>query len=312
VSVHELGAATPDHDHGAGETDGRPRLAFVGAGHVGTALAVAFARAGWPVTAVASRDEARRADFTSRVPGSRGFAEPTAVLDDADLIFLTVPDDTVAAVAADLHLYSGQALVHTSGALPARVLGPAMAAGTSIGSFHPLVAFADLDRALSALPGATIALEGDESLLPLLAELAESIGAKPVRLPEGTKTAYHAAAAMAAGGIVAILDAMAEVAAQSGFDETTALAIYLPLARQSLANAETLGVAAALTGPVLRGDSGTLAEHLDFIRRHAPAALPLYRSLALRELAVAERRGALGAERLAELEALLRTGEDSV
>jgi predicted short-subunit dehydrogenase-like oxidoreductase (DUF2520 family) len=308
----QTAAAGATHDQERHDAAGRPRIAFVGAGHVGTALAVAFAGAGWPVTAVASRDEARRADFTARVAGSRGFAEPTAVLDDADLIFLTVPDDAVAAVAADLHLYSGQALVHTSGALPARVLGPAMAAGTSIGSFHPLVAFADLDRTLSALPGATIALEGDESLLPLLAELAESIGAKAVRLPAGTKTAYHAAAAMAAGGIVAILDAMAEVAAQSGFDEATALAIYLPLARQSLANAETLGVATALTGPVLRGDSGTLAEHLDFIRRHAPAALPLYKSLALRELAIAERRGALGAERVAELEALLRTAEDSV
>lgn len=312
AATHEQGAATPDHEHDPDATHGRPRLAFVGAGHVGTALAVAFARAGWPVTAVASRDEARRADFTSRVPGSRGFAEPTAVLDDADVMFLTVPDDAVAAVAADLHLYSGQALVHTSGALPARVLAPAMAAGTSIGSFHPLVAFADLERALTALPGATIALEGDESLLPLLAELAESIGAQPVRLAEGTKTAYHAAAAMAAGGVVALLDGMAEVAAQSGFDEATALSIYLPLLRQSLANAETLGVAAALTGPVLRGDGGTLTDHVDFIRRHAPAALPLYTTLALRELAIAERRGALDAERVAELGARLRTGEDSI
>lgn len=296
------------HEHDA---DGRPRLAFVGAGHVGSVLGMAFSRAGWPVTAVASRDESRRAEFAALVPGARAFAEPNAVLDDADVIFLTVPDDAVAAAAGELHLYSGQALVHTSGALPAAVLRPAQAAGTSIGSFHPLVAFADRERALAALAGATVALEGDESLLPLLAELADSIGAHPVRLPPGTKTAYHAAASMAAGGIVAVLDALAQVAAESGFDEATALSIYLPLARQAIANAETLGAATALTGPVLRGDVGTVREHLAFIGQRAPAALPLYVELARRELDIAERRGSLEPPRLNELRRLLDGNAES-
>src|SRR6476660_7793570 len=197
--MHETGSAGQPHSHDPEQRDdGRPRIAFVGAGQVGTALAVAFTRADWSVTAVASRDEDRRRRFAELVPGSRGFAEPNAVLDDADLIFLTVPDDAVAATAARLSLYSGQALVHTSGALPASVLQPAMAAGTSLGSFHPLVSFTDLDRAIADLHGATVALEGDESLLPLLADLAESIGAQPVLLPEGGKAAYHAAAMMAA------------------------------------------------------------------------------------------------------------------
>ncbi len=102
------------------------------------------------------------------------------MLDEADLIFLTVPDDAIAGVAQSLQLYSGQALVHTSGALPASILAPAMAAGTNAASFHPLVAFADLDQALLDLRGATVALEGDQALLPLLADLAESIGARPV------------------------------------------------------------------------------------------------------------------------------------
>lgn len=306
--MHETGTASHSHDGESPDNDERPRIAFVGAGHVGTALAVAFARAGWPVTAVASRDEARRRQFSSLVPGARAFAEPNAVLDDGDVIFLTVPDDAVANTAASLSLYSGQALVHTSGALPASVLQPAMAAGTSLGSFHPLVAFADLERALEALPGATVALEGDPTLLPLLAELAESIGAQPVALPAGTKSAYHAAAAMAAGGAVALLDVVARIAAESGFDEATALSIYLPLTRQALANAESLGVAQALTGPFLRGDIGTVADHLDFLRRTAPEAVPVYVALARRELDIARRRGALADEQLESLRQLLVDG----
>ncbi|HWH37207.1 MAG TPA: DUF2520 domain-containing protein [Candidatus Limnocylindrales bacterium] len=304
--MHEVeGAPGHSHEHGHGDEAGRPRLGFVGAGRVGTTLATAFSRAGWTVSAVASRDDARRARFQGLVPGARGFSEPQALTDDAELIFLTVPDDAVAQIAGGLLLYSGQALVHTSGALPASVLAPAQAAGTSLGSFHPLVAFTDVEQALADLHGATIALDGDESLLPLLAELAEAVGGRPVLLPAAGKPAYHAAAMLAAGGLIGLLDTIVEVARAAGLDERAALAVYLPLARQALANAERLGVDGALTGPFLRGDAGTIAGHLGVLRASAPAALPLYVAVARRELAVAERRGELSADRAAEIRRLL-------
>jgi len=172
-------------------------------------------------------------------------------------------------------------------------------------SFHPLVAFADVDRALAALRGATIALEGDEALLGLLADLATDIGAQPVRLPPGGKAAYHAAAVLAAGGFIGLLDAIAELGRGAGLDEAGSLAIYAPLIRQSLANAESLGIAAALTGPLLRGDAGTVRGHLDAMRRLAPGALDLYRAAARREIALAAGRGDLPADRATALRALL-------
>ncbi len=298
-----------DHDHdpdpGHVPDDGRPRIAFIGAGRVGTALGAAFSRAGWQVTAVASRSEERRRRFQEMVAGARAFADPLAVVDEADLIFLTVPDDAVASVAENVLLYSGQALVHTSGALPASVLAPAMAAGTSMASFHPLVTFTDLTQAIADLRGATIALEGDELLLPVLAELAESIGSRPVRLPEGGKAAYHAAAMMAAGGLVGLLDAIAQVAVLAGLDERTAMAVYAPLARQALANAERLGVDGALSGPFVRGDVGTVSSHLAVLRELAPSALPLYVEVARRELAIAQRSGELSRETADALRELL-------
>ncbi|MEA2676044.1 MAG: hypothetical protein QOJ81_185 [Chloroflexota bacterium] len=296
------------HDHQQAD-DGKPRIGFIGAGRVGTALGVAFSRAGWEVTGVASRDEARRASFHSLVPTARAFEDAANVLDEADLIFLTVPDDAIVGAAESLHLYSGQALVHTSGALPAAVLTPAMAAGTSKASFHPLVAFADLEHALEALHGATVALDGDESLLPVLADLAESIGARAVRLPEGGKTAYHAAAMMAAGGLVGLLDGIAAVARLAGLDEKTALGVYLPLARQTLANSERFGIDHALTGPFMRGDVGTVHGHLDMLRASAPEALNLYVAVARHELAIARRRARLDPAAADTLEALLDAAE---
>ncbi len=204
------------HPHVGSPDDGRPVIGIVGAGAVGTAIGVALSRAGWQVGAVASRDAGRRERFRALVPGSRAFPEAAAILDECHLAVLAVPDDVLAGLAATLHLYSGQAVVHTSGLHGADVLEPALAAGTSAGSFHPLVAFADLDRALAALPGATVAIEGDDAILDLLAEMATSIGAVPVRLAPGSKAAYHAAAVLAAGGLTALLDVLAEVGGPHG------------------------------------------------------------------------------------------------
>lgn len=283
----------------------RPRLGFVGAGRVGTTLAIAFQRAGWPIGGAASRTAERRAEFERRVPGAVTVDKADELLDLVDILFVTVPDDAIASIVADLRLYSGQSIVHTSGLLASTVLRPALAAGSAAGSFHPLVAFADTERALEALPGAAIVVEGDERLVPELAALAESIGARPVLIDSAGKAAHHVAAVLAAGGAVGLLATMAEAARGAGLDEAGALATYLPLMRQALANAEALGIARALTGPVARGDVGTVAAHLAVLGRLAPAALPVYVALSEAQLALAERRRDLAPETLARVRALL-------
>jgi predicted short-subunit dehydrogenase-like oxidoreductase (DUF2520 family) len=272
---------------------------------VGLALGVALHRAGWPVGAVASRDPARRERFREYVPEVRAFAAPEALLDDVELVILAVPDDVLPELAASLRMYAGQAMVHTSGLLGADVLLPAMGAGTQAGGFHPLVAFADLDRALAALPGATIAIEGDADLAAHLADMAEAIGGVPVRLAPGSKAAYHAAAVLSAGGVVALLDTIREVAAVMGLDEGGAMGIYLPLLEQTVANVRALGIADALTGPATRGDAGTLHAHLEALAAGASGALPVYRALADRSVRIAIERGALSPEASERLRAAL-------
>ncbi len=308
---HRHGAEIHEHEHphphARTEAGEPPIIGIVGAGAVGTALGVALSRAGWPIHAVASRDPARRERFRSLVEGSRAFSEPTALVEEVELVIVAVPDDAVASVAGGIRMYGGQAMVHTSGVLGPEVLEPAMAAGTQVGTFHPLVAFADTERAVAALQGATIAIEGDDQLAALLAEMAEAVGAVPVRLAPGAKAAYHAAAVLAAGGFVALLDAIAELGRVAGLDETGALAIYGPLIEQTLGNARALGIQAALTGPVVRGDRGTLEAHLAALRRHAPGVLDLYLAAAEREIALAEARGALTPEAAGNLRSSLAT-----
>lgn len=298
-SAHEAHDHAHPHQHGApGEP---PVIGIVGAGAVGTTLGVALTRAGWPIAAVASRDAGRRERFRALVPTARAFAEAAALVDEVELILVAVPDDAIAPLAASIRMYGGQAMVHTSGALGAEVLAPAMAAGTQVGGFHPLVAFADVDRAVLALRGATIAIEGDDDLAALLATMAEALGAVPVRLAPGSKAAYHAAAVLAAGGFVALLDAIAELGRVAGLDEAGSLTIYGGLIEQTLGNAQALGIREALTGPIARGDVGTLRAHLLELRHSAPAVLDLYRAAALRELDLATGRGLLAPEVAFEL-----------
>jgi predicted short-subunit dehydrogenase-like oxidoreductase (DUF2520 family) len=319
AGVHRHGDEVHGHDHphphprpdGRGEAQPgqRPIVGIVGAGAVGTALGLALSRAGWPVGAVASRDPARRERFRQLVEGARAFAEANALLDEVELVILAVPDDAIPSVAGSLRLYSGQAIVHTSGALGAEALSGAQAAGTQVGAFHPLVAFADTERAVEALKGATVAIEGDDQLAALLAEMAEAIGARPVRLARGSKAAYHAAAVLAAGGFVALLDAIAELGRVAGLDEAGSLAIYGPLIEGTLGNARALGIRAALTGPITRGDRGTLQSHLATLRAHAPGVLPLYLAAAEREITLAQERGALTPQAAKQLRTSLATGD---
>lgn len=293
------------HPHRRSAPGEAPLIGIIGAGAVGTALGAALHRAGWPVVAVASRDAARRERFRSLVPGARGFAEAPAILDEVELLILAVPDDVIEQLAGELRLYGGQALVHTSGVLGAEALEPARAAGTQIGAFHPLIAFADTERAIAAFHGATIAVEGDDQLITHLADMAESLGATAVRLEPGSKAAYHAAAVLAAGGFVALLDAIAELGRAAGLDEQGSLAVYGGLIEQTLGNARALGIRAALTGPMTRGDVGTLERHLDALARLAPAVLPLYRAAAEREIALASERGSLAPEAAESMRRLL-------
>ncbi len=143
---------------------------------------------------------------------------------------------------------------------------------------------------------------------PCSASWPRTSGAQPVRLPPTGKTAYHAAAVLAGGGVIGLLDGVAEVARGAGLDEAGALAIYVPLIRQALTNAEVLGIRDALTGPFVRGDVGTVRGHLEAMRRLAPGALEMYRATASRELDLALGRGAISEAQAAPLRRLLEDG----
>ncbi|MET0773652.1 MAG: DUF2520 domain-containing protein [Candidatus Limnocylindrales bacterium] len=294
----------------------RPDLGIVGGGRAGMALALALTRRGWPVRALSSRDEGRRSAVVSALPGVSVVADAAEVARVADLVLLAVPDDAIAVVASGLSARPDTVVAHLSGVHPADVLRAAVPPGVAVGALHPLVAFADVSRAAEALDGGFVVIDGDPPAVAALRQVAEALGSRPVVLSgsgAGTSTAkaaHHAAAVLAAGGFVALLDTIAELARVAGLDEATAVEVYGSLVRQGLVNAAALGVEDALTGPVPRGDVGTLLAHLEAIDAVTPDVREPYLALARRQLAIARRRGVPAPAAAAELRRVLGTDSE--
>ena len=231
-------------------------VGFIGAGRVGQALSRAFARAGIAVTAVASRSRGSAEAFAAQIPACRVFDQPQAVLDSANTIFLSVPDDAVASVAASLRWRPGMAAVHCSGASELSVLAAVRAAGAQVGSFHPLLMFADPEVAAAALPGCAIALEAEGPLLHRLEAMVSAIGAQTLRVPPGARAAYHAASHYGAAFLCVLLAEGMKIFDAAGMSGDLPRKALLSLARGTLDTLEHNDPARAMAGVYARGDSG--------------------------------------------------------
>ena len=280
------------------------KIAFIGCGRLGRTLAQAWAGQGEAVVAIAGRTPPH--DFAARLPGCLAMSAADAVA-AADLVFLTVPDDAIAPSAAALPWRAGQSVVHCSGATELSVLAPALAAGAAVGGFHPLQIFSDPALALSLLKGSAVAIEAEDAQLrETLLRLAALSGMKPLQLRPGTRAAYHGAASFAASFLLSMMDEASQIWAAIGLPQDLALEALLPLARGTLQSAEARGLAAALAGPISRGDAGVVASHLRALDRLGGAHGAFYREFSRRQLKLARESGRLGDEALQRLEDLLR------
>ncbi len=284
----------------------RPKVGFIGAGKVGTAMALALSRAGYPVVAVASRSLSSAQRLEAQVDGCRTFAGVDSVAQVSDLVFVTVPDDAIAAVAAEVAWRPGQMVVHCSGSLAAGVLEPARRIGAAVGGLHPLQTFADSERAADALDGSTFGLEAEDAgLSAVLGDMVEALGGTAVLLRAEDKPLYHAAAVVACNYLVTLFALATGLWDAFGVSQQVAARALLPLVRGTLANLETVGLPAGLTGPIARGDAGTVRKHMVALKTAAPELLPVYRELGRRTIPIGLDKGTLSVSAADEIRRLL-------
>jgi len=266
---------------------------------------VRLSQKGCPVVAVSSRTLSSAQKLAGLVPNCGVCHTAQEVAEAAELVFITTPDDVIARVCSEVQWHEGQSVVHCSGAHSVDILEPARKLGAAVGSFHPLQTFADVDQAIENLPGSTFALEAREPLLSTLKELTSLLTGNWVELKPGDKVLYHAAAVFACNYLVTLVKLALDLWQDFGVSSKEATRALLPLLRGTINNIDNIGLPDCLTGPVARGDSGTLERHLSALEARSPSLLTTYKELGLQAISIALAKGKIDAQKAEEMKALL-------
>jgi len=282
------------------------KLGFIGAGTVGTALSVSLSNKCYPVVAVSSRSQTSARNLARAISGCLLVGSNQGVADAAEFVFITTPDDAIAPVVSQIRWHKGQSVVHCSGADSTDILEPAKKLGAYVGVFHPLQTFASVRQAIENMPGSTFALEAEDPLLTTLKDMATALGGHWIELKAGDKVVYHASAVIACNYLVTLVKLATDLWQTFGIPRHQAIQSLLPLIRGTIHNIDTVGIPKCLTGPIARGDTGTIRKHLDALQKVAPDLLSTYQELGRQTIPIALDKGRINQQQAEELEAILK------
>jgi predicted short-subunit dehydrogenase-like oxidoreductase (DUF2520 family) len=282
------------------------RLGFIGAGTVGIALATRLSARDYQVNSVYSRNPESAKKLAAGIPGCRTVASSQAVADMADLVFITTPDDAISTIVSEIKWRPGKSVVHCSGADSTEVLERAKAAGATTGAFHPLQTFASVNEAIENLPGSTFAIEAEEPLLTELKKMAAALDGRYIQLEANDKVIYHAAAVMACNYLVTLIKQATDLWKTFDIPPQQAVQALLPLIKGTVHNIETIGIPDCLTGPIARGDTGTVRKHIEALEKTAPDVLATYLELGLKTVPIALAKGRITGKQAEEMMTILK------
>jgi predicted short-subunit dehydrogenase-like oxidoreductase (DUF2520 family) len=285
------------------------RIGFIGAGVVGTALAVRLSRKGYRAIAVYDLSSASAQRLAKAVTACQTCELAQDVADKAELVFITTPDDIIPQIAAEVCWHTGQMVVHCSGAASTNILEPAKKRGARVGCIHPLQTFAGVTQAIENLPGSIFALEAEEPLLSVLKEMVATLEGSWLELKGGEKALYHAAACIASNYFVTLVKLATDLWQNFGVSTAEATQALLPLLRGTLNNISSVGLPHCLTGPIARGDLTTIHKHLVALEKTAPSHLTVYKELGVWTIPIALAKGTIDKSRAEELRALFKENE---
>ena len=273
------------------------KFAIIGAGMVGTAIGFLLKKADYKIVAIADKSSAalHRAEFYT---GGKSYRKPQEVLCEADCILITTPDDLILSVCKDIArspFIKGKYVFHMSGAGGLDLLEPAKKAGAAVGSIHPLQSFSSIDNAIQNIPSSYFGITVDAKAKTKAEAIVLALGGKPIYISSKQKSLYHAAACVASNYLVSLLNVVESIYSSIGISEKDAKKAYLPLIYGSLKNIELSDSVSALTGPIARGDYGTIQKHVDSINANLPQYSSLYSSLGLITVNLARKKGTLNA-----------------
>ncbi len=279
----------------------KPTISIIGAGRLGTALALALATRGYQIRALAARRaaHARKAISLAGLPSQTLAlgADQLEQLPPSDLVLITTPDDVIADISRNFAELRRSTLhratfLHTSGALSSAVLSPLAKAGFHTGSMHPLVSISEPKAGGEALRGAYYCVEGDSVALRFAKMIVQDLNGTAFTIKPESKALYHAAAVMASPHLVALFDLATEMLVSCGLKRKEARNVLAPLVQSTVNNLTRTSPEKALTGTFARGDLATVNRHLKALStKQLAEALQIYKLLGLHSLRLATKNG---------------------
>jgi predicted short-subunit dehydrogenase-like oxidoreductase (DUF2520 family) len=282
------------------------KIGFIGAGKVGTALAVLLSRKNYEIVSVYDQDSGASNALAKQIKGCRVAGNAQQTVDTSDIVFITTPDSVIPTVVKNVKWHERQSVIHCSGADSAAILEPAKKTGAMTAAFHPLQTFAGAKEAMENIPGSTFSIEAEEPLLSILNKIADDLEGNRITLKASDKAAYHAAAVFASNYLVTLVKISTDLWKTFSIPTDQAVTALLPLLKGTIHNIETIGLPGCLTGPIARGDAGTVKKHLKTIKEKTPELLSIYKELGAQTVPIATAKGTLNKTQARELELLLK------
>ncbi len=289
-------------------------VAIIGAGRVGGSVGFLLARAGYTVTAVAARSMATAEKASVFIGAGEPLTDVKKAASKAGIVFITTPDSAIREVCDEIAsgngFRPGSIVIHTSGAHTIGLLQSARTAGAYRAVIHPLQSVPGMEQGIKNLPGSHFRIEADPEALETARGIVKALGGAELAMPAWrsdpqSAALYHAGAVVVSNYFVALIDYGLKFYQALGADKQEALKAVLPLITGTLANVENLGTAAALTGPIARGDVETVKGHIEAMQERAPELLDLYRELAKQTISVAVEKGGITRQTAEEFLSLL-------
>ncbi|MFK5927571.1 MAG: DUF2520 domain-containing protein [Desulfuromusa sp.] len=279
----------------------KPSIALIGPGRVGCAVSKHLYEAEYPIVAIISRHRKRATEACSYIGCSSDLAsDQLATAATAQIILLAVPDDQIQNLALELqascHLSKQTTIIHFSGLHSAAIMRHKESSALLL-SLHPLHPFADRQKAFEDLRHCPCALESNSpQALTLGQELVTAIGGHFFTLDSKNKPLYHAAASIASNYLVTLLASAADLLVSCGIKPDNAIPMLMPLVQATLDNVSDLGSEQGLSGPIVRGDIGTVSDHIKALEQRAPELLPLYLQMGELTAIISKNSGRLDSE----------------
>jgi predicted short-subunit dehydrogenase-like oxidoreductase (DUF2520 family) len=283
-------------------------VAIIGAGRLGTSIGRALSEKGYTINALSCLSISSAEESQQKIGQGYASTDNVRTADQGEIVFLTVPDDTIAHVVQELTSsplsWKGKYVFHCSGLLTSSVLHPLQTKGAHTASVHPCYSFPKKQSRPDLFQDIYFALEGEDLAVAAAKDITGTIGALHINIRAEDKASYHTACSLASNMSVALLYTAITLLNKCGIREDNAKKVLWPLLEGTLHNVNKIDIFEALTGPVARGDLSTVRKHLAELEQ-SPLARRIYVDLARQALEMAKRRDKIPKDKVSVLEALL-------